>query len=1228
MSLPSGASRISDSRRDAEKYHNLLFAIENATGTINILEREDRASIDQVLESLLPNLTEALDAARAFVAVHHSGKSNRSQAFKLISVYPKLNSPMDFLPWSDPLAKVLSSPRARVIEPLDDDRKKLIRGLEMFNATTAILMRMQIGPESRIIGVCNRIKSEMGPFLATDRRALESIIELIAIGMRVGERRRQELENIQSISAAISAQLNPVELLPLIARKAAEVFSAPAASLMLWDKKQENLVIEASHGLSPEYVRQQRIPRKKVKAEIIKSKNARAIFIPDLHQSPFGKPDLIQSERLRSALTAQLQVSDELIGILNIYSQDTVRKFTTGELELAQIFANHAAIAIHNARLRQRDLENLLATSDALKATLDEGKLLQLIVEKVSGLFAAPASLIFWDKNDQRLIIKAAHGLSKDYVGYHFAVNDRVFALNRQKKDLKPAIITHLSRPAYGLQNVCEQEQLANAIIAPLALPRDPEAMGFLVIFGKDTSRTFTVKDIKTASIVANQAVIAIRTSQLYGENKQRKDHLDRLINSSPDGIITVDKDGWVIDYNEGAERICGYSRTEILGQKTHVEKLHGDVLRARTIQHHLLNQERLDNYETVLLAKDGQQIPIMLSATLLQDKDNNDQGSFRFLRDLRPIQAILTTYHEVARARNLDEGLCVLAEGMVKGMGITFCQILFLEPNNRSLKVRAAHAVHRLQAKPVEWQPRVGELLDLEMAAPVIHMLRTYQPEMYRRGAVKDGIVMTEYVQNMVGLQADLQSVLLVPLKSDQRVTGICILGEVRNWKRNPFNVEKIGLVRSMADQAAELIHRLQTHEALRLREGLLKAGKEITSLQNLPQILQAIADGVRNALNCDLVTLYTYNEAKGKVDLPTVSGTLRDQDALFALGYVSKQSIVWRLLQNGEPHFADDAPHDPWMMLAETERHPGAQPFVLREGISSSAGIPLVMGNEKVGILFASFRTQHPFIEQERNDIKIFATQAAMAIYNARLYDEVKKTKDYLMTSQTVAWLGLFGADLQHTIHQKAFSLDNIATGLRIWLKKMDPPPEDIQEVLSIVDKLDDLSNNIRDLQSTSQSHLNLPEATGAYILIDEELSAICEKLTQDHPEIEKRMELNCPDAKVIIAPEGLMIAMEKLANNAIKAMPNGGQLSVCTNRVGKMIHIQIKDNGHGIPEESRLYFLKGPLPRKRRSEGSGKGVLIARFVAISHGGDLELISTSLTGTELRMTLPVVTE
>ena len=156
----------------------------------------------------------------------------------------------------------------------------------------------------------------MGPFLVADRKAMDSIVELIAIGMRMGERRRQELENIQNISTAITAELNLEELLPLIAQKAAEVFSAPAVSVMLWDKTGKNLSIRASHGLSAEYVRQQRISKSKVNSVIAANENARTFVTPDLQKSPFGKADLLKNEHLHLALRAQLQVSGELIGIL------------------------------------------------------------------------------------------------------------------------------------------------------------------------------------------------------------------------------------------------------------------------------------------------------------------------------------------------------------------------------------------------------------------------------------------------------------------------------------------------------------------------------------------------------------------------------------------------------------------------------------------------------------------------------------------------------------------------------------------------------------------------------------------------------------------------------------------------------------------------------------------------------------------------------------------------
>ena len=883
-----GTLNVSDSVRDAGKYYKLLLAIENAREKIHNLQSEEHTNIDEVLVSLLPDLVGAFEAARGFVALHEPGERRRARRFRLLALFPNLAVHEEFLPWSETLDQILSTSKARVVKLFEDSSRRLIEGLEMFEAVTALLVPMEIGNHSWIIGLCNRSDPDAGPFLAADRRALESIIELIAIGMRVGERRRQELENIQKISAAINAELDPVELLDLIAKKAADVFSASAASLMLWDKKGENLIIEASHGLTRDYVRRQHIAKKDVDAVMAGFENERTFITADLQKDPFGNLDLIKTERLRSVLRAKLQASDELIGILNIYSQDLPRSFNENERDLAEIFANHAAIAIRNARLRQRKLESILDSAEALKATFDENELLQLIALKVSGVFNAPVSLMFWDPTGRNLEIKATHGFAEDHVNRKFVTRDPKL----RRRVSKSFEIADLRAAMYGLQHLCKQEQLHNALVAPLASPGSREVSGFLFIYGKAAPRTFTSEEIKIAGIIAGQAAIAIRTTQLHGQSKQRGEQLNaldrialgitgelkirellqsiiqsatelmqasggmvylweaadddykplaawgkpdlknakidkrrgilaeiirtkapfavpyyfrwskrqtsldkyrlkatvgvpilseerllgvivvhdtegdrtfdkadqellqrfanhaaiaienanayaaehearanlsRLISSSLDGIIAVDRDGYVTVYNDGAERICGYSADEILQQKTRVDKIYGKLEIAQEINRILFKQEKLDNYEAFLRAKNGQKIPITLSATLLRDKDNNFNGSVGFFKDLRPLRATLETITAVTEAQDLIAGLNALAKGMVTSLGVAFCQILFLTRNHQSLRVDAAHPVARSHGEPLQWEPEIGKILDLNDAPFLKEFLKQF---------------------------------------------------------------------------------------------------------------------------------------------------------------------------------------------------------------------------------------------------------------------------------------------------------------------------------------------------------------------------------------------------------------------------------------------------------------------------------------------------------------------
>ncbi|MDO9302245.1 MAG: GAF domain-containing protein [Anaerolineales bacterium] len=365
MLVTRATSVISDSRRDADKYYKLLLAIESATKKIGALEKTGRASIDEVLAGLLPDLVDALDAAQAFVAVHQIDNNNQVKGFDLVASHPKMEASDSFLPWSKLLDQVLSDGKARVVGPFEDAPKKLIHGLEICNATTAILVRMQIGNQARIVGVCNRANPEMGPFLASDRKALESIIELIAIGLRMGERRRQELEAVINASKVITASvgLSRQEILERILEQAVETIKgsgerkATLGTMQLLDEKNKELVFECAYP--PDIFSElkveigNRLPMEVAKNEgrrrgiSVRAANSRE---PQLVDDVNLDPDyVVYYAKTRSELAVPLLDEGGLIGVLDV-ENDQVHAFDEEDVQALQALADMAVVALNNAK--------------------------------------------------------------------------------------------------------------------------------------------------------------------------------------------------------------------------------------------------------------------------------------------------------------------------------------------------------------------------------------------------------------------------------------------------------------------------------------------------------------------------------------------------------------------------------------------------------------------------------------------------------------------------------------------------------------------------------------------------------------------------------------------------------------------------------------------------------------------------------------------------------------
>jgi PAS domain S-box-containing protein len=111
--------------------------------------------------------------------------------------------------------------------------------------------------------------------------------------------------------------------------------------------------------------------------------------------------------------------------------------------------------------------------------------------------------------------------------------------------------------------------------------------------------------------------------------------YLARLIEGCPDALISTDKDGCVVLFSERAEALLGYRAKDIAGRNISV--LYGDAAGARQVALEMRKRGGTASFlESVMLAKDGTNIPVLVSASFLLNEKGEEVGTVGFIRDLR----------------------------------------------------------------------------------------------------------------------------------------------------------------------------------------------------------------------------------------------------------------------------------------------------------------------------------------------------------------------------------------------------------------------------------------------------------------------------------------------------------------------------------------------------------------------------------------------------------------
>ena len=334
----------------------------------------------------------------------------------------------------------------------------------------------------------------------------------------------------------------------------------------------------------------------------------------------------------------------------------------------------------------------------------------------------------------------------------------------------------------------------------------------------------------------------------------------------------------------------------------------------------------------------------------------------------------------------------------------------------------------------------------------------------------------------------------------------------------------------------------------------------------------------------------------------------------------------------------------------------------ITLRAGYLARLVAPLRRGEDVVGFLVVRRRAPGAFPQNIVDLIKTFAAQSAVAIENARLFqnvetslEDLRTTQDRLVQTQKLASLGQLTAGIAHEIKNPLNFVNNFS-GVSVELI------DELQETLKGASFDDKIRREIAELTDTLRGNLDKVvqhgkradaivknmllhsrESSGEHrpvdinALVDESLNLAYHGARAEKQgfTITLKRSFDPAAGEVDLFPQEITRALLNLISNGFyaatkrKAEANGGDyeptLAAATKNLGDRVEITIRDNGTGIPPEARVKLFNPFFTTKPAGEGTGLGLSISHDIIVKqHRGSIEVDTEPGEFTEFRIVLP----
>jgi signal transduction histidine kinase len=526
-----------------------------------------------------------------------------------------------------------------------------------------------------------------------------------------------------------------------------------------------------------------------------------------------------------------------------------------------------------------------------------------------------------------------------------------------------------------------------------------------------------------------------------------------------------------------------------------------------------------------------------------------------------------------------LDELLGSLLERTRELLSVDTCAVLLLDEATDELVARAAVGIEEEVERGVRIP--VGSGFAGKVAAD-------------QHAVILDDVDHAD-VLNPILHEKGIKSMLGVPLVVGGKVIGVLHVGVLRHRK---FTDDDVDLLQLAGDRAAIAIEHARLFEAERETRRRIEHVQAVTDAAlahlELEELLNVLLPRIRTILEAETCAVLLLDPETDELVARAALGIEEEveQGVRIPLG----GGFAGRVAASKRP-----------IIIEDLDRAHVLNPILREKGIKSMLGVPLLVGDDAIGVLHVGTLTQRTFTSADTELLQLVADRVALAIERARVHQETVMLDQLKLNFVAIA---------SHELRTPASSVYGVLATL---VERADELSADTKELLlrSGYEQAERLRRLLEELLDLSRLDARAIRAHPRPVVLRSVLKRIVSESAPDDAPV----KLEVPEDLAAVADP---LVLDRVVSNLIvNAFRYGAPPVVVTaEQRDRHLRIAVEDEGPGIPDNLRPRLFER-FARGTDARGSGLGLAIARAYARAHGGDL-VYDASAPGARFELIVP----